>query len=658
MSKGNRKRYRNRGSSDNRAKIESKIQEQELKKAFWEDEEECKEVLREDAEMTTEIELIDEEVESKEKQKWYVLDTNLILSCVNVLYDPEDRHWRNPLNFEPDLSNAHLIIPETVKDELNGLKNAKTFNGIAARTALKRLAKILPNSGRSLNDIMYLTQPIPTGLGEQTISVLPLHRNFAKCLPWVPKTDDNDGWIATSALAAKMIRHELPVDGTADINEVMKLYSGDDDVILLTRDADLLEKADRYAVASDSYDFELRQPYEGYRELVVPAEMFEQFYHEGYLSQEDFNYYMPDELPLVANEYIIMTPKNDEYPRSYFASATPFLNIARYHKENGMLYPMRYMKSEGVTPPNAGIATYYDALNDDRIVVITVDGNQGTGKTFQAILHAIREVKAGRKIKVMLISSRKSKNELGALPGKKEEKMEPLKATAKSAIFAWLLTTPEAKKKLAELRKYGDRDEESVGEYSGKDGVEYEQRKTKQKKARYDNDYESDDLVGGFEKQRKGSKRNTKDSSYENNERKSLEKSTSVAAFYEFLNKQVDYIFDRYFECCPREEVDGKSFHNVFIIVDEIQRIHDFEELLTILTRSASNSKMVLCGDVAQIRGATEEKLLNNGITHSKTRFYDLPESACIHLTENMRGGASALETEDYAEAYARIAGY
>ena len=657
------KRNRNRNRTKARAEIEARIQEKELKKSFWEEREEDwlnEKEVEEEQELEEELEIEDMEIDHSQ-QNWYVLDTNLILSCVNVLPDVKDKHWREPLNFEPDLSNACLIIPETVKEELNHFKGSRTFNGIAARTALKRLANLLPNSGRSLNDIMHLNNPIPTGVGSQTVAVLPLHRNFTKCLPWVPEADDNDGLIATTALAAKMIRHEMPIDGTANMEDVLQLRSGGDEVVLLTRDNDLLEKADRFATSAVKYSFSLRRPYEGCRELTVPAAMFEQFFNEECLSQETFEDFLPDELPLVDNEYIIMYPENDQYPRSYFVSARPFMNIARYHKGNGMLYPLRYMKYEGITPPNARIATSYDAFNDDKIKVIIADGEAGTGKTFQAVRHAIREVKAGRKVKIVIIPTKRSKSDLGALPGNKEAKMEPLVGICKSAIAADLEKTPEFIRKREELRMYGEESRKKKG-HSECDDSNYDEhsyKKGKYKGSEYSCDAEADDYpVGGFEKTRKSSKKG-KSKTYSTSSGEDLMpgKITSMS-YYELLKKEVDYIFDRYFVCCPREEVDGKTFHNAFIIVDEIQRIHDLDELLTILTRAAEDSKLFLAGDTEQIRDKTDEKILNNGVTYARARFFDLPEVACIHFTENMRGGASALETEDYVEAYARIMGY
>ena len=62
---------------------------------------------------------------SDANRKWYVLDTNLILSCVDVIYDPDDENWRPPQNFRPSLENAHIIIPEVVIDELNHIKDSR-----------------------------------------------------------------------------------------------------------------------------------------------------------------------------------------------------------------------------------------------------------------------------------------------------------------------------------------------------------------------------------------------------------------------------------------------------------------------------------------------------------------------------------------------------
>jgi rRNA-processing protein FCF1 len=187
---------------------------------------------------------------SRDKQKWYVIDTNLILSCIDVIYDPDDEGWRPPLDLRPSLDNAHIIIPGIVFEELNHIKDSHTVNCGIARKAFQRLVKFFPNSERSLQEIMKLSAPIATGWKQQKISILPLHRNFANSLPWVPDANDNDGWIAVTALAATMIRDGLPVDGTVSIDDVLERSNSRKDVILLTNDNPLRSKADYYGVRS------------------------------------------------------------------------------------------------------------------------------------------------------------------------------------------------------------------------------------------------------------------------------------------------------------------------------------------------------------------------------------------------------------------------
>ena len=44
----------------------------------------------------------------------YILDTNVLIGCVDLLYDPTDEDWHEPIDFQPNLDHAHLVIPEVV----------------------------------------------------------------------------------------------------------------------------------------------------------------------------------------------------------------------------------------------------------------------------------------------------------------------------------------------------------------------------------------------------------------------------------------------------------------------------------------------------------------------------------------------------------------
>ena len=584
------------------------------------------------------------------EEKWYVLNTNLILACVDVLYDSGDEEWRPPLNFHPNLDKAHLIIPSVVFEELNHIKDEHSVNSAIARVAFRRLLNYIPNSGRSLDDIMNLKKPISTGWKEQKISILPLHRDFAKSLPWVPESTDYDGWIAVTALAATMIKEKLPVDGTICTRDILKRHNGCSDVILLTGDNALMSKADQFGVRAMAYSFEKRPPFTGRRDLVVPAEMFAKFYHEEHLARKEFERYLPEQPPLVDNEYIVMTPEDDIYPRSYFVTDTMFANIARYNKKNDALFPLRFMKYEGVVPPNAGIATYYDALNDNNIDVIVVTGRAGTGKTFQAIIHALHAVESGKYIGVKLIID--PDNGIGFLPGGLERKVEPMVAFCKDAIRSYLSRKPEFQKKRELLRKYGETEAAS-----GRDGVNDDDYSTHpaKKKGRKNKDitrnygfeglsYTDEDYLYDYPMDNYEDAPNDK-KMRSNKPKKSSE--ASLKTYGELLNEQVDYIYKRHFEAIPYMQARSRSFEDYIVIIDEAQRIV-IDDMETFITRPARNSLLIVCGDVNQIRYNSLEKRLKNGLIFTRKIYYDWEGCANIHLTDNMRHRAVDVANRNY----------
>ncbi len=554
-----------------------------------------------------------------EDPRWYVLDTNLILSCVDVLYDPKDELWREPLQFKPNLDNAHLIIPYLVLEELGHMKSESTPRAVVARTALNRLMKFFQNSGRSIDDIINLKEPVRTGWYTQTISILPLHKDFYKCLPWVPATNDNDGWIAVTALAATMLKEGLPVDGSISITE---RNNAGKDVVLVTNDKQLIAKADLIGVRAKRYSFKEYEPFSGCRHLTVPAKMFAQYFHDEKLSNEDFREYMPNELPLVANEYVIMEPEDGEYPNGYFYTGIKYLNVARYIKGNDALFPLRFAKYEGNEAANAEMAAYYDALNDPSIDVIITTGDAGTGKTFTAVVHAIHEVKAGKFRRIVVIPSQSAKNPLGALPGGEEKKIEPIVSFCKDAIENYLESLPEFQRKRKELRRFGDVNRE----------------------------YEDDEPQSYKEKPRK--KKDSKVDFYPSKEDKKEMRgdSENKVSYNQYLARERDAIFERYFTCIPYEMAQGRTFDDAIVILDEFQRVQ-VDDARTLITRPGKGSKLIVSGDLKQIRDSTPEKRFKNGLNFTSVSYYDEPSAAFVHLTQNMRGGIAATAVKNQEKA-------
>ena len=654
-------------SQNSRREIQIREAEKELRQAqtSWEEELVTEIPRREEPEVEFYAE---PEQKIFPKQKWYVVDTNLILSCVDILYDETDEDWSEPIEFEPKLSNAHIVIPQVVFDELDHIKGEISNRGMIARIAFDRLTKFFPNSGRSLDEILNLKDPIPTGWKRQTISILPLHRNFSKSLPYVPRDDNNDGWIAITALAATMIREGLPIDGTADI-DMLERNNAREDVVLLTNDKSLLSRADEYGVHVRSYSFRKRPVFSGIRKLTVPKEMLGRLFSDAPVTAVEFKRFMPNEPSLIANEYIVMSPENDEYPRGFFAVDDAYASLARFHKENEKICPLRFVKHEGITPKNLGIAMYYDALNDDKIKVVNVTGAAGTGKTFTAVVHAIREVKAGKYSRAVVISSQSAKNPLGALPGNEDQKMKPLVAAIKSAIESYVASTPEFKKKREELRKFGDVDDDFQGgghdegqKENGKvDWSDYGNRDARRTLGSFTGSFDDLDFMGDYSPEDFGAnhskKKAKKNQAYYAGKGKKKSDNGSRApkmTYRELLEKEVDYLFYRYFKCVPYEQVQGQTLDDAIVILDEAQRIK-IDDADTIIARPGENSKLILCGDIAQIHDSTAEKRLTNALSYSRMLYFDWEGCANIHLTENLRGDIARVMAENRRKVRRRM---
>lgn len=77
----------------------------------------------------------------------------------------------------------------------------------------------------------------------------------------------------------------------------------------------------------------------------------------------------------------------------------------------------------------------------------------------------------------------------------------------------------------------------------------------------------------------------------------------------------------------PLEYVQGLTFDNALIIVDEVQNM-SFDQLKVFLTRTGEHSKVVMCGDIAQISPKFHGSGLHGFIKMCET--LDLP----VHMIE------------------------
>ena len=510
------------------------------------------------------------------KRPIYVLDTNVVVDYVDVIPTPESAMVTHE---DPtiDLSSAHIVIPTAVIRELSSFKKEKSDRGKAARTILRRVRQISEGKIRTMREVYELNAPISLENGDQLISILPVHKNFKRALPFAPSEDDMDGQIILAALTVAFLEAGLPVDGTADPEKVLDLIQSD--IVLLTNDNGLAIRARERGVMTARYGYKLPEPYTGRRDVVVPVELFMEFYNSHRIEYAFWTMLMSDEPPLVANEFIVMHLQN---PKDYPSDFVPrfFNNVGRYDVQEDAILPLKYVTSFPANIQNAGQAIYAEALMDPDFAAVVCTGPAGSGKTYMATVYGYEACKEGKFIGVTAVPCENHSN-LGALPGDLEEKMDPDLQPLKNALRNYLLSNDsKLRKELESLQKFGAdwRSKKSGNEPGGEDVTEKKSIKIK-------------------------------------------------------LKDRVNMIWDNWFSSVPIDNARGRDFAHELAIYDEFQD-QNISQADTLIKRIGTEGKIVLTGDIHQIHAPYLDEE-NNGLVYAARMLYDNPMVAQVCFTED-----------------------
>ena len=394
----------------------------------------------------------------------FVIDTNILIDYPDII-PPKDggAELKEPT---VDLSGALIVIPTAVIRELSSFKKEiLSERGKVARMILKRLREMFESVDSNLEGSYTLDSGIAISKAgeiytldsgitldnkvlcshdiERVISILPVHKNFKKCLPFAPSEDDMDGQIILATLATEFILLNLPIDGTAEKDEVMN-FKLCDYVTLLTNDNGLAIRAGRRGVLTSRYGYMPPPSYTGRREVEVPKELFYYFYDKQKIELDIWQMEMPEEAerPLVANEFIIMHLKNPEdYPPEFTYDLNPyFRHIGRYDAESKSIVALEYIAEFPEPIMNDGQAIYAEALMNPAFAAVICQGPAGSGKTYMATVYGCDACKKGQYIGVTVVPCA-SQSKIGALPGDLNEKMDPEVQPIKNAIRNYLLKT-------------------------------------------------------------------------------------------------------------------------------------------------------------------------------------------------------------------------
>lgn len=545
-----------------------------------------------------------------EKQPIYVLDTNVLVDYVDIIPGEDGR---KPVNPTIDLSKAQIVIPSVVVRELSNFKKESSDRGIAARKILRRLRNLSEQRTASMAEVYNLEvsyvvtdEPVDyvsstldfeveddyalseefTGftVEGQQISVLPVHKNFRRCLPFNPSDNDMDGQIILTTLAVGMIDKGLAVDGSVDCEEVMNTTF--DNVVLVTNDNGLAIRARQRGLKTERYGYQYPDPYTGRRDIVVPNELFDEFYYDRQISLETWVKLMPDEPDLVANEFIIMELADGNYPAGYDPDADPdYCYIGRYDADEKAIVRLRFLRDFPVGLKNAGQAIYAEVLMDPKVSAIVCTGPAGSGKTYMATVYGYHACKAGKFIGVTVVPC-DNKSKLGALPGDLDEKMDPEVQPLKNALRNYLLNEDSKKRKeLKNLKQFG-----------------------------------GDDAEG---------KKKAKSQGHGDNENGTTKKQRSLKAQ---LADHVDQIWNNWFSNIPIEHARGRDFSYELAIFDEFQD-QTVSQADTLIKRLGTDGKIIITGDVKQIHAPYIDES-SSGLTYASRILMDDPMVAQVCFTE------------------------
>ncbi|NIA22015.1 MAG: AAA family ATPase, partial [Anaerolineaceae bacterium] len=152
--------------------------------------------------------------------------------------------------------------------------------------------------------------------------------------------------------------------------------------------------------------------YTGYREVEVTDQALKSLIQSGKLTVE-----VDAEDPWNANEFAILK----------IAGSDGEPALARYDAEAEALVPTRFsdMTVMNVRPRNIQQQMVFELLLDDRIKMVTLVGQAGTGKTLLAVACGLHDVMNGESYKKLLVSRpiMPLGRDIGYLPGSKDEKL-------------------------------------------------------------------------------------------------------------------------------------------------------------------------------------------------------------------------------------------
>lgn len=308
--------------------------------------------------------------QTKENRRKVIIDTNVIL--FDALAILKFRH-------------VDVHIPLSVIEEVDKFKRDPGENGRNARQ-FSRFIDTLRAKG-SLSEGVFL---------EDSDINLIVHADFTMTtLPSQLDPNHPDNRILATALTLKKHNPKAIVE-------------------LITKDINLRIKADVLGIQARDYEPEettSHELYEGYKELTIDTQQMDQFFKQKQLALTEHK--------LVPNQYVILKVQGQPSQSA----------LGRYCAQSQAIVPLNIPPSGvwGIQPRNVEQTFALDALLNDDILLVSLVGKAGTGKTLLAIAAGLAKSLDEGVYQRLLVSRPifPMGRDLGYLPGDIEQKLNP-----------------------------------------------------------------------------------------------------------------------------------------------------------------------------------------------------------------------------------------
>jgi PhoH-like ATPase len=491
--------------------------------------------------------------------KHYVLDTNVLL------HDPQSM-----FQFE----NNVVHLPVEVLEELDRFKAESTTRGANAREVHRRLS-----------ERFRTTEEMRTGVRLESGGMLHIRVNSKL------KFDDH-GWQLISESPRFAELRKLFPDLSLSDNRILAsaVYLADTSsgrTILVTKDINMQLKARVLGLEAQDYrtdrveDGDIRRTQrksaqEEYESLEIDGYTLQAFASEGIIE-------LPDAASLPQNHFVLL--RNREEPSH---------GVPARHLGQGAFRKLRkdhiiIRGGRTLTAANLGQRFLLDALFDPEISLVTVYGKAGTGKTLLSVGAALEQVQGGDYEKMLITRViMPTGRDIGFLPGRLEEKMQPWVQPAYDALEL-LLSRPRKPEqfdhKKQSMRKNAPPPAQSSAKQAGQSVVAV-----------------PNGGGGGGGK---------------------------VVRPWEPLMQ------GGLLEIEAIAHIRGRSIPRAVFIVDEAQQLTP-HEAKTLVTRMGKGSKIILIGDLAQIDNPYVDAH-TNGLVYTRNRLQGQPFMAHVNLFKGER---------------------